>query len=46
MMNRTTLGRIRKLKDTAGQYIFQAGFQGSSGLPNTILGHPYVEAAD
>ena len=46
MLNRTTLGIIRKLKDTAGQYIFQTGFQGASGLPNTILGHPYVEAAD
>tara|TARA_R110000824_G_scaffold34373_2_gene109202 strand:- start:953 stop:2176 length:1224 start_codon:yes stop_codon:yes gene_type:complete len=46
MMNRTTLGVIRKLKDTAGQYIFQAGFSGQAGLPNTILGHPYVEATD
>ena len=46
MMNRATLGAIRKLKDTAGQYIFQTGFSGQSGLPNTILGHPYVEAVD
>ena len=46
MMNRATLGVIRKLKDTAGQYIFQTGFSGQSGLPNTILGSPYVEAAD
>ena len=46
MMNRSTLGAIRKLKDTAGQYIFQTGFSGQSGLPNTILGHPYVEALD
>lgn len=46
MMNRSTLGEIRKLKDTAGQYIFQTGFSGQSGLPNTILGHPYVEAVD
>ncbi len=46
MMNRATLGIIRKLKDTAGAYIFQTGFSGQSGLPNTILGHPYVEAAD
>ena len=30
----------------AGQYIFQTGFSGQSGLPNTILGHPYVEAPD
>jgi HK97 family phage major capsid protein len=46
MLNRATLGAIRKLKDTAGQYIFQTGFSGQSGLPNTILGHPYVEAPD
>ena len=46
MLNRTTLGIIRKLKDTAGQYIFQTGFSGQAGLPNTILGHGYVEAAD
>jgi HK97 family phage major capsid protein len=46
MLNRTTLGEIRKLKDTNGQYIFQAGFSGQSGLPNTILGHSYVEAPD
>jgi HK97 family phage major capsid protein len=46
MLNRTTLGAIRKLKDTAGQYIFQTGFSGQSGLPNTILGSPYIEAAD
>ena len=46
MMNRSTLGAIRKLKDTAGQYIFQTGFSGQSGLPNTILGHPYVKAVD
>ena len=46
MMNRSTLGAIRKLKDTAGAYIFQTGFSGQSGLPNTILGPPYVEALD
>ena len=46
MMNRTTLGLIRKLKDTAGQYIFQTGFSGQSGMPNSILGSPYVEATD
>lgn len=46
MMNRATLGEIRKLKDTAGQYIFQTGFSGQAGVPNTILGHAYVEAPD
>jgi len=46
MFNRQTLGEIRKLKDTAGQYIFQTGFSGQSGVPNSILGSPYVEAPD
>jgi HK97 family phage major capsid protein len=46
MFNRNTLGVIRKLKDTAGQYIFQTGFSGQSGAPNTIIGIPYVEAPD
>ena len=46
MMNRATLGVVRKLKDGGGQYIFQTGFSGQAGLPNTILGHPYVEAPD
>ncbi|MGI9359504.1 MAG: phage major capsid protein [Paracoccaceae bacterium] len=46
LLNRNTLGIIRKLKDTAGQYIFQTGFSGQSGLPNTILGSPYLECPD
>jgi len=46
MFNRTTLAAIRKLKDTAGQYVFQAGMMLTSGVPNTILGFPYIEAPD
>ena len=46
VFNRATLARIRKLQDTAGQYIFQAGFSLQVGVPNTILGAPYVEATD
>jgi len=46
VFNRTTLAAIRKLKDTAGQYVFQAGMSLESGSPNTILGYSYVEAAD
>jgi HK97 family phage major capsid protein len=46
LLNRNTLGVIRKLKDTAGQYIFQTGFSGQAGLPNTILGSPYLECPD
>jgi len=46
VFNRTTLPKIRKLKDTAGQYVFQAGMSLQGGVTNTILGHSYVEATD
>ncbi len=46
VFNRSTLAAIRKLKDTAGQYVFQAGMMLTSGVPNTILGSPYIEATD
>lgn len=46
VFNRSTLAAIRKLKDTAGQYVFQAGMSLESGVPNTILGYPYIEASD
>ena len=46
VFNRTTLGAIRKLKDTAGQYVFQPGMMLTAGVPNTILGYPYVEMPD
>ena len=44
--NRTTLGKIRRLKDSDGQFIFQPGFSGQTGAPNTILGYPYIECHD
>jgi HK97 family phage major capsid protein len=46
IFNRNTLAEIRKLKDTAGQYVFQAGMSLQAGVPNTILGYPYVEVTD
>ena len=46
VFNRTSLAKIRKLKDTAGQYVFQAGMSLQGGVTNTILGHSYVEATD
>jgi len=46
MFNRTTLGAIRKLKDSAGQYVFQAGMMLTAGVPNSVLGYAYVEAPD
>ena len=46
IFNRTTLAAIRKLKDTANQYVFQAGMMLTAGVPNTILGYPYIEIPD
>jgi len=44
VMNRTTLGSVRKLKDGNNQYIWAPGI--ASGAPNTIDGDPYVELPD
>lgn len=43
-MNRLTLGEIRKLKDSNGQYLWMPGI--ANGVPNTINGASYVELAD
>jgi HK97 family phage major capsid protein len=43
-LNRTTLGAIRKLKDSQGQYLWMPGI--ANGVPNTILGAPYAEMPD
>lgn len=42
-LNRSTLGRIRKLKDGEGNYIWQPSFQ--AGEPATLLGYPTTEMA-
>lgn len=44
LLNRTTLGSVRKLKDSYGQYIWMPGIQ--FGRPNTLDGDPYVEVPD
>lgn len=44
LMNGTTLGVARKLKDGQGNYLWQPSFQ--AGQPETILGRPVVEAVD
>lgn len=44
VMNRTTLGAVRKLKDGQGQYLWQSGI--AAGKPNTIDGDSYVEVPD
>jgi HK97 family phage major capsid protein len=38
LMKDTTLGAIRKVKDTTGQYIFQPSL--TAGTPDTLLGKP------
>jgi HK97 family phage major capsid protein len=46
VFNRSTLSSIRALNTGAGgTYVFQAGFSLQTGVPNTILGQPYVEAS-
>ena len=44
LMNGTTLGIVRTLKDVNGAYIWQPGLQ--AGQPSTLLGRPVVEAVD
>lgn len=41
MMNSTTLGIVRVLKDGQGNYIWQPGLQ--AGQPSTLLGRPVIE---
>tara|TARA_R100001369_G_scaffold65605_1_gene92791 strand:+ start:2984 stop:4219 length:1236 start_codon:yes stop_codon:yes gene_type:complete len=46
VFNRSTLSLIRQLNTgTGGSYVFQAGFSLQTGVPNTILGQPYIEAS-
>ncbi|WP_026479344.1 phage major capsid protein [Ahrensia sp. 13_GOM-1096m] len=44
MMNGTTLGIVRTLKDGDGRFLWQPSFQ--AGQPATILGRPVIEAVD
>lgn len=41
MMNGTSIGKVRKLKDNEGQYLFQPGL--ALGTPDTLLGYPLYE---
>jgi HK97 family phage major capsid protein len=43
-MNRGTLGAIRLLKDTTGNYLWQPSYAG--GQPSTLAGYPVVEVPD
>ena len=44
VLNRRTLASIRQLKDGNGQYLWAPGI--ATGLPNTIIGEPYISAID
>lgn len=44
ILNRTTIGSVRKLKDSDKNYIWMPGI--ALGRPNTIDGDPYVEMPD
>jgi len=44
LMNRTTVGVIRKLKDSNGQYLWQPGL--ANAVPATLLGYPYRVGSD
>lgn len=44
IMNRTTMGSVRKMKDGQNNYIWMPGI--AQGRPNTIDGDPYVEFPD
>lgn len=40
MFSDATLGSLRKVKDTTGQYLWQPGLQ--AGAPSLLNGHPYT----
>lgn len=44
LLNRTTIGSVRKLKDAEKNYIWMPGI--AQGRPNTIDGDPYLELPD
>ena len=44
LLNRTSLGDVRKLKDQQDQYLWVPGLR--DGRPNTIDGDPYTEMPD
>lgn len=43
-MSRSAIEEVSKLKDSAGSYIWQPGFQ--EGEPQTLLGHPIERMED
>lgn len=43
-LNRTTLAKMRQLKDGSGRYIWAPGY--GDAIPNTLLGYPYAIMPD
>ena len=43
-MNRATMARVRKMRDGAGNYVWQESI--AAGNPSTILGRPVIEFPD
>ncbi|WP_407816962.1 phage major capsid protein, partial [Staphylococcus aureus] len=41
LMNGTTLGKVRTIKDGQGNYLWQPSYQ--AGQPSTLLGRPVIE---
>jgi HK97 family phage major capsid protein len=44
VMNTNTLARVRKFKDSEGQYLWRPSL--AEGQPTTLLGYPVLEAED
>lgn len=44
LMNKSTVGTVRKIKDDSGQFIWQREMQ--AGQPSTLLGYPVLECED
>jgi len=44
MMNKATMGRVRKFKDADGDYLWTPGLE--MGQPDRLLGYPVAEAED
>lgn len=44
LMNRATMARVRKLKDSTGAFLWQAGL--APGQPDMLMGRPVYEAVD
>lgn len=42
-MHRTTFGRVRRLRDNLGNYLWQPGL---GGVPSTLMGYPIAEFND